>query len=377
MIRRRVRILSVRAAIGLVLLAALATPAFAYLYFGHYLTVLGILHEAASLRPDDAPLSRDQQLEAFCVELPDLADDFDAVTLRLHQLFSLNWAMRDPGQCRDEGVRHMVAAHFYLHALTGSRPKPVRDAAGDVIAALTRELAARGLDSGRRAQLLCERGFATHLLGDSFAHVRLRNSRVPQIEPGQNGRMLYEAGIGHFLDGKYPDYAFLRARDDPDGWENWVTAANAALASGGRLTNFNLKVRPERADGMADALAEFFGFDDFGEAVVTGKAGAIFLNASQPPLWQPFRRKDGGACSAQVAGVAALFDGSAYPPGRTADWARTFCNDVWHDYLRRAVQAFETRGLSPFGGSAGGSPESTMPLDASCQVSNPDEHAIR
>ena len=88
----------------------------------------------------------------------------------------------------------MVASQFYLHALTGAPPESVRNAANQMISDLDTSIQALEKQKAANTQdivnLWCARGFAIHLLGDTYAHATLDKPSV-----------LYDPGLGHLRDG--------------------------------------------------------------------------------------------------------------------------------------------------------------------------------
>ena len=130
-------------------------------------------------------------MPAFCTQIPDLARELDATTLRSEDMFDPNMlAWGAFSTCRGRNVRHMVTAHHYIHALTDSPAGPVTDAAVAIIKSL-RQRGAADIDPNRA----CARGLGFHLLGDSFAHRRM-------AEPERT----YAPGLGHVRDKHHPDY---------------------------------------------------------------------------------------------------------------------------------------------------------------------------
>ena len=199
----------------------------AYEVGGHHYTLAAIYLTYPNGQGGVAQSDADRLTEAFCAELPDLAMELDAVTQRLRVFLSKSdWQWGMFGRCSTKTSRHMVATQFFLHALTGSAVADVRAAALGIIKDVDRELAG-ARDPQERANLVCARGFAAHLLGDAFAHARLDKAGV-----------LYSTGTGHWKDGHVPDY--MLSHDDPsyldrdrdnqnNRWSVWVEKASMSL----------------------------------------------------------------------------------------------------------------------------------------------------
>jgi len=138
-----------------------------------------------------------------------LAWKFDAVSLRFYVTKSWQgWLWRGFSACRGTDVCHMVTVHHYLHALTDGDAAAATQAATRTLQTL--------LDQGNPPDIVdpnrvCAAGFAVHLLGDSFAHRRLRNPSM------------YAAGMGHFRDNHDPDYVLY----DDDRVKNYMIYARA------------------------------------------------------------------------------------------------------------------------------------------------------
>ncbi len=64
----------------------------------------------------------------------------------------------------------MVANQLFLHALTGKSADDVRKAAVDIVKDLNEQLKSEQ-HTQRKINLLCARGFAGHLLGDTLRHL--------------------------------------------------------------------------------------------------------------------------------------------------------------------------------------------------------------
>jgi hypothetical protein len=200
---------------GACFLILVMTPGLSLAYNddGHFYTVLAVMHGAQP--PFDGKAQEEAALMAFCAQMPDLAEELEAVTLRAHAFLSLSGAAWGTiNQCWSEEVRHMVTVHHYLHALTGTA-----DASADTVAEAARVTIATLLKHPRfqsDANVVCAAGLGLHLLGDAFAHRRLD-------APGQ----MYPAGMGHFSDRHYPDYMSYAQR--PALYRDYIDALQSAL----------------------------------------------------------------------------------------------------------------------------------------------------
>ena len=87
---------------------------------GHFYTVVAIeVNRTPALT--DRP-RREAALVAFCAQLPDLAKEFDAVSLRVRATASLtgfSWGAFST--CWGANVKYMVNVHQYPHVLTGEK----------------------------------------------------------------------------------------------------------------------------------------------------------------------------------------------------------------------------------------------------------------
>jgi len=199
-------------------------PSYGYNEDGHFYTAVAVGNSATqpymNVTPDQA------RLIAFCAQIPDLANDLDAVTLRTKVIFSrAGTAWGVSGACWNDKVRHMVEAQEYVHALTGSDAGNVTKAA---IAILRDLRAGKGMSGKSEQARACAEGLAIHLLGDTFAHRRLH---LDSSKPVQT----YPTGLGHIHDGHDPDYIIFNKADNIDRrplWKSYVDALAGALGIG-------------------------------------------------------------------------------------------------------------------------------------------------
>jgi hypothetical protein len=199
--------------LGIAGLLAASPSSFACNDDGHYYTILAAMYESESLA---ARNTRDEEkLLAFCAQMPDLAEELEAVTLRIEAFKSFSgWAWGMFTVCPSEQVQHMATVHHYLHGLTG-----LSDASPDAVTAAANKVVER-LMSHRKyhtnLNVLCAAGLGLHLLGDSFAHRQLNDESE-----------MYAAGMGHFSAGHRPDY--IGITQQRQGW--WQNKYLPALRS--------------------------------------------------------------------------------------------------------------------------------------------------
>ena len=214
------------------LLAGLCTAidAHAYNEGGHYYTLLALFDSQARSAPEYQ--ISEMKLQALCAELPDMAKELDAITQRVRVLGSgkdFLWGLL--GQCQSTVSSHMVTAQYYLHGLSGAPAYLIREAAKDIINNIDGDLAKLGIrQSPERRNLICARGFAAHLYGDTFAHVRL-SSENTKFFSNFIDREMYPTGLGHLRDGHNPDYLYGHKIED-DQWPHWVLDAAGNIAKG-------------------------------------------------------------------------------------------------------------------------------------------------
>ena len=309
-----------------VLLCGAAATAFAFNLGGHYYSVLAILSSG------NAEIDTGRATEAFCSELPDMSKELDAITLRT----DVFWSTRDRAwgsgaRCTTSVSRRMVQVQFYLHALTGQGASVSRAAAEKMLNDLGKRISAGGIRQ-ELANLRCERGFATHLLGDTFAHVQLRPD--PQISAKYKDPIgvLYETGLGHFRDGVDPDYMLWRTSPEfaeDVQWTGWVKeVANrvdgrAAIQDAKQIIGATSAWRASK--GKAAALEAGL-IEELKRNI--GKPWLSDLpDAKHDWMWSQTQ-----SCATQIK---KYFD-----PLQVAAEDRPDCTVVWHDYLVRAEAAF-------------------------------------
>lgn len=198
--------------VGALVLAAclLAGAASAYRWDEHYYTV----RLAFGAQQGGA-------VGALCAQLADEAPELNAIAvyrrLMKHPFDYARWSLEGDGP--DETVGRMVTVQQLLHGLTGGSPEAVR-----TIAMRTAEsVGARARsekDPRQRADAQCALGFALHLYGDSFSHVRIKN-------PAK----MYPTGLGHFFDATTPDLP-LSSTARMGMWREYLATMPALIALG-------------------------------------------------------------------------------------------------------------------------------------------------
>src|SRR5207245_3647136 len=106
---------------------------------GHFYTASRVASVTGRLRGVDPAthLLEREDLADFCAQLPDLAVELDAKTLRVKLgLWNLGWTFFD--RCSSAEVIHMAVSHHYLHGLTRGSASATTGAASKTLAALRR-----------------------------------------------------------------------------------------------------------------------------------------------------------------------------------------------------------------------------------------------
>jgi hypothetical protein len=313
--------------------AAACGSSWAFLAGGHHYTLLAIYRAG---RLDQAVAEDYKRVEAFCAQLPDLAVELDATTQRIKVLESfgdITWGLL--GRCGSAKSRHMVASQYHLHALTGTDSKRVRETAIGMLAALQAQFDQAGNDQAR-VNLACQRGFAAHLLGDTFAHARLDG-------PDQ----LYDTGLGHARDLVKPDYMHTRRAmpvnaGGKNAWIEWARMASQAVD--------NRPLSQAVVDLEADATARLKP-----EERDPKRAEPMVVNAFRAyatPAWSPYAtaiekwslppNSDSSLtvtvrCQQQIDGGPVKQNGTGLAPVKGA---KPQCDVVWRQYLALADAQF-------------------------------------
>ncbi len=311
-----------------------AATAFAFNLGGHYFSVLAVFSSGK------APIDDGRATEAFCSELPDMSKELDAITLRS----DVFWSVQDRGwgsggHCDSPVSRHMVQVQFYLHALTGRGASVPREAAKQMLRTLGERIAASSENPQELANLHCERGFAAHLLGDTFAHVQLKSDPKTAKKYADPIGVLYDTGLGHFRDGVNPDYMLWRSSPsfaESVQWTGWIKAV--ADYVDGRTS---IRDAEELLKETATARASTGSADDIEKKFIDElqhNTGALWL-VELPEAKHDWTWSQTQACDDQVK---RYFDKRQPKPSD-----RPNCAIVWHDYLALAQQAFAAAHYTP------------------------------
>ena len=316
------------------LLAGLCTAisAQAYNEGGHYYTLLALFDSHAKATPENR--LREMKLQALCSELPDMAQEFDAISQRIRVLQSLKdnlWGLL--GQCQTTVSSHMVASQYYLHALSGAPADRIRSAAGAIIKAIDDDLARLGAtQSQERRNLICARGLAAHLYGDAFAHVRL-SSEKPSIFSSTIKTEMYKTGLAHARDGRAPDYLYGH-NIDIDKWPQWVKDAATNIAAG------------------SDPAQTLYSHQPCQDKIATCEEPARLrlqkLVTMRDKLMVPDMQQRIASGSTGIGGMERATKcndvlNSVYPDAND----RPQCDIAWKNYLERAIPIFYDLGIDP------------------------------
>jgi hypothetical protein len=309
-----------------------AADAYAYNEAGHYYTLLALFDSRLSNATPQESLS-EIRLETFCAELPDLAQEFDAITQRTRVFESSTdylWGLS--GQCQSPVSSHMVASQYYLHGLAGTPAPALRAAARDIFASIDDELQKQGPASEQRRNLICARGLAAHLYGDSFAHVRLKSEK-PGFFSSIIETEMYDTGLGHARDGHEPDYLYGH-NISVDKWPEWVADAGTLIATGADTrhvldthigcANNSYADCDVHDEGMLENLIHM-------KATVMVDMKNLLANGNT------------GIGNMERATTCAKVVETAFPD--VGD--RPNCGDTWKFYLEKAVPAFFEQGIDP------------------------------
>ena len=342
-------------------LSLLPWSANAYDITGHYYTVLALIDNANEFKPD---LKSELDMQTFCVELPDLAMELDATTQRIHVFKAWNdwsWGGLGPfSHCSTPKSKHMVATHYFLHGLAGIPVKSsgnssasIRIAAQNILQDLNDKLD-RG--EGDRMVLRCAQGFALHLLGDSFAHVNLKDESK-----------MYEPGLGHARDKHKPDFVF--AHTSPENkWQEWVYTSSNSLVnddSHNSIKAIYQQVQNEKKQKNIDC--ELHPDNKNCEQGIKEKLIGIIKARNRIPINNSVEKfNTGGLFNLEITNdcktviTTAQKANPSIPSIKDPD---LFCKTVWKEYLGLAVKKFLKAKIDFVNGPYKGS--------ASCAVSNP------
>lgn len=349
----------------IILLLCMLSPVAAFQFGGHYPTLTNELSEAYAHNDNNFGY---KVIEAVCTEIPDLSQEFDAITQRWNVVKSIeNFAWSFNGTCTGDKSLQMVQTQFYLHGLTGLSSDGAEGGAIKIIRSIDGDI--RQTSEPRKlSNLYCARGFAVHLLGDTIAHTRL-----DWKGPANGERVLYDTGMGHFRDDVSPDFMLKRSvigaysstiYDPIVTYDHWteIIAKDVLYAPtpevGSQARNLAKKLMPDflklpEVRAATDPLGHIE--DPQGSIEKTRLADKriedVFSNALEEgtaqkwkdALVESLKSLDNEifktrSCNEQLQNALGLRRGNmpAAPP-------LPDCNVVWRDYLRRAQSLFPYR----------------------------------
>jgi hypothetical protein len=324
-----------QAAAILALLTA-APAANAYLIGGHHYTPTAVFQENPGYTKSTGK-RKEKIVEAFCAQLPDMSRELNAPTQRANVFWSSDAGWSIFSSCWTNQARHMVAAQYYLHALTGTPVAPVRAAAERTIANL-RQARSANKDAEERIRLSCAIGLAFHLLGDTYAHAEL-----------DHPEKLYPTGMGHFRHLLAPDDMLSRDSEywkhisADNNWEQWLSEVYKVLDErppSGEIGNLSRGIPVTGKDyGEQQLQAKLLGhlgseqgvWEPYAQYLETWTAPGSDLNWIMKKYRASVLGKD-KLCAVQVARAQSAID----LPGKPED----FCQSVWEIYLDEASSQF-------------------------------------
>lgn len=298
----------------------LGAQVFAWGPTGHFYSTVAVMERRAKVR--SGPVAKSEVLTALCSYLPDLSRELDAITLGVNAFTSgyggtaVTWGLFD--RCWGSSVRRMVVVQHYLHGLTGTDSSQVTAAARAVVTTLSASLR----DSPSDPVRACALGFSFHLLGDSYAHRKVRHED-----------QMYGTGLGHFRDGSAPD-APLSSPARLAVWESYVidltklTQVEAGPTKVQDLFDIGERLLPSVTGG---------GWDDFRMRVDLQRS----ITSDRAIAWFPFvpavedmeRRALSQRLVASCDDILRYFAPGVAPAGLS-------CKEVWKAFLDAAVPAF-------------------------------------
>lgn len=315
----------------------------AYNEAGHYFTLVALLDSATG--PDAPKLSPEElKLEAFCTELPDMAQELDATSQRiavLHNKDDLKWGLL--GQCQTPLSKHMVSAQYYLHGLTGTDSAPVREAAKNIMDLLHNEIDQypdTAPNKDKRVSLICARGFAIHLYGDSYAHVTLASDGPSSIASfitklfSKPGMQMYPTGIGHLFDVHKPDY--LEDTHSLNTWDKFVRDEHPKILS-----------QPIPAEKIKSILniKQHCGITDDCENKNQRVLQSLIEknNQAAPILFKEMESLIIGEPKLFFGELAWTCEQAVDKLYKSSDPNRPKCEAAWQDYLKQAIKVFNDK----------------------------------
>jgi hypothetical protein len=318
--------------IGSVLLVWFAVSRWSYSYDadGHFYTAVTIQQ---GRQPPFAGSLRDQAvLLAFCAQLPDLAKEYDAVSLRVRLIPSFTGSLWGAfSSCWGDEVCHMVTVHHYLHGLTDTKAEPVTTAAVEILKSLLKPDPATGaLDANN----VCAAGFAIHLLADSFAHRRL-----------DSPEWMYAPGMGHYSDDHNPDFILYNkdGKDRTHLWSRFIKEFGAALS---------VNLDPTRAAALSAIIKQSLNqatLDNyFNEAELIAALRSTLKGPAgdQTSTWMPYAPPVEGLSARDSWLDRRVLQRSCQQVldeyKISAKWNLN-CNRIWNNYKQAAVREFKAQ----------------------------------
>jgi len=287
---------------------------------GHFYTAVSVEHAHLPVFTDKV---RDAAVViGLCAELPDLSKEYDAVSLGVRLIPSIQGLLWGGfSSCRGEAVRHMVTVHHYLHALTDGDATAVTAAAIATLMAV----APRGDSEGDlEPNRMCAAGFAVHLLGDSFAHRRLASPT-----------RMYPPGLGHFRDDHNPDFILFNEQRT----EKYLEYARALDTA---LKGTDNPLWPQLRDILSQnrngaALGNRYNEQLNRDGLVRTLRGDVSIWAPYTPTVQALTNSGGIVLTRTCREVLGRYR----PPG--ADQLN--CNKIWKTFKDAAIPEFARRGI--------------------------------
>jgi outer membrane protein OmpA-like peptidoglycan-associated protein len=244
----------------------LCAQAIAYDKAGHFYSVAMMTRALAPTLSED-----DADVIAFCSQLPDESRELDAVETAknafLHEPLGFMGFGAPPATTR------MLQTQILLHGLTGGPSDALSRAATSLVNELLAEAempafqAKMGVSTPTDPNLLCAIGFAFHLLGDSYAHRRLRNEE-----------WLYGPTLGHAVDQVMPDRPLYIRQPGKGSCVFGFQECRPPSPTVGRLEEWKQYVRTElKGQSSQSAPAQI--------ANLVDKVGALAATANVANSW--------------------------------------------------------------------------------------------
>lgn len=305
--------------VPIVLLLLMLGSASAYNDDGHFYTAVSTFY--SRLPPYGGRAQEAAILIGFCAQLPDLAKEFDAISLRVREAASFNgmlWGLFSA--CRDEDVCHMVTVHHYLHALTDSDSQSVTKAAIRTLEELVSDIR-EDVDFDRNRA--CAAGFAMHLLGDSFAHRRIKDPT-----------RMYPPGMGHYRDDHNPDFILFNEERSA----NFVTYAQELDKA---IKSSSAKTRLQKLKDALREAREGADLDNLYNEKYLRKAFLNSLKTEDARLWAPYDPP------VESNSDELVLSRSCKQILGTYKIDKVNCNEVWRIFKSVAIPSFEKENIKP------------------------------